>query len=73
MISIIVPSKVRKVAYRYKDPFFETSKNYNCISTLLCLYLFEMKSLSFEKKNQIILSHFENYKTELTDFPQVSL
>jgi Transposase DDE domain len=46
MISITVPNEIRKVADRYKDVFFETPSNYNCICVLLCLHLFGMKSLS---------------------------
>ncbi|BBH52212.1 hypothetical protein [Fluviispira sanaruensis] len=46
MISITLPNEIRKVADRYKDVFFETPSNYNCICALLCLHLFGMKSLS---------------------------
>jgi len=46
MISINVPNEIRKVADRYKDVFFDGSKNYNCICVLLCLHLFGLKSLS---------------------------
>ena len=46
MISITVPNEIRKVADRYKDVFFETPCNYNCICVLLCLHLIGMKSLS---------------------------
>ena len=46
MISITVPNEIRKVADRYKDVFFETPSNYNCLCVLLCLHLFGMKSLS---------------------------
>ena len=46
MISITAPNEIRKVADRYKDVFFETPSNYNCICALLCLHLFGMKSLS---------------------------
>jgi hypothetical protein len=35
MISITAPTEIRKVADRYKDIFFETSSNYNCI----CIFL----------------------------------
>ena len=46
MISITVPSEIRKVADRYKDVFFEGSKNYNNICALFCMHLFGLKSLS---------------------------
>lgn len=46
MISITAPNEIRKVADLYKDVFFETPNNYNCICVLLCLHLFGMKSLS---------------------------
>jgi Transposase DDE domain len=51
MISISVPTGIRKVADRFKNVFSGESCNYNSFCTLLCLHLFGFESLSEAVRN----------------------
>lgn len=46
MLSVTVPTPVRKVADRFKDLFSDTNLNYRCLCALFCMHLFGLPSLS---------------------------
>ena len=46
MLSVTVPTPVRKVADRFKDLFSDTSLNCRCLCALFCMHLYGLPSLS---------------------------